>query len=58
MADKGGDRLSGNKGQEPGQDRPRPFINEKIVRAVTDMGFEETTPIQAKAIPVVMEGPC
>ena len=32
MADKGGDRLSGNKGQEPGQDRPRPFINEKIVR--------------------------
>ena len=31
-------------------------INEKIVRAVTDMGFEETTPIQAKAIPVVMEG--
>ncbi len=31
-------------------------ISEKIVRAVTEMGFEETTPIQARAIPVVMEG--
>ena len=31
-------------------------INEKIVRAVTEMGFEEATPIQARAIPVVMEG--
>ncbi len=31
-------------------------INEKIVRAVTEMGFEEATPIQAKAIPAVLEG--
>lgn len=31
-------------------------LNEKIVRAITDMGFEEGTPIQAKAIPVQMEG--
>ena len=31
-------------------------INEKIVRAVTEMGFEEATPIQARAIPIVMEG--
>ncbi len=31
-------------------------ISEKIVRAVTEMGFEEATPIQARAIPVVMEG--
>ena len=31
-------------------------INSKIIRAVTDMGFEEATPIQAKAIPVVLSG--
>ena len=31
-------------------------INEKIIRAVTEMGFEEATPIQSKAIPVVLEG--
>ncbi len=31
-------------------------INEKILRAVTEMGFEEATPIQAKAIPVLLEG--
>lgn len=31
-------------------------INEKIIKAVTDMGFEEATPIQAQAIPVVLEG--
>ena len=27
-----------------------------ILRAVKEMGFEEMTPIQAEAIPVVMEG--
>ena len=31
-------------------------LNEKILRAVGDMGFEETSPIQAKAIPLQMEG--
>ncbi|MCI9163866.1 MAG: DEAD/DEAH box helicase [Lachnospiraceae bacterium] len=31
-------------------------LNGKILKAVTDMGFEEATPIQAKAIPVQMEG--
>ena len=31
-------------------------INEKIIRAVTEIGFEEATPIQARAIPVVLEG--
>ncbi len=31
-------------------------INSKIIRAVTDMGFEEATPIQAKAISVVLSG--
>ena len=31
-------------------------LDEKILRAITDMGFEETTPIQAKAIPVQMKG--
>lgn len=31
-------------------------VSEDIVRAAQDMGFEETTPIQAKAIPVILEG--
>lgn len=31
-------------------------LDERILRAVTDMGFEEASPIQAKAIPVQMEG--
>ena len=31
-------------------------LDEKIMRAVTDMGFEEASPIQAKAIPVQLEG--
>ena len=31
-------------------------LDERILRAVADMGFEETSPIQAKAIPIQMEG--
>ncbi len=31
-------------------------LDGRILRAVMDMGFEETTPIQEKAIPVQMEG--
>ena len=31
-------------------------IDERILRAVEDMGFEEASPIQANAIPAVMEG--
>ena len=31
-------------------------LDEKILKAVKDMGFEEASPIQAKAIPVQMEG--
>ena len=31
-------------------------ISEEILRAVLDMGFEEATPIQSQAIPVVLEG--
>ena len=31
-------------------------LEDRILRAVMDMGFEETTPIQAKAIPLQMEG--
>ena len=31
-------------------------LQEPILRAVKEMGFEEMTPIQAEAIPVVMEG--
>ncbi len=31
-------------------------ISESIQKAVTDMGFEETSPIQEKAIPVALKG--
>lgn len=31
-------------------------ISEQILKAITEMGFEEATPIQAQAIPVVMDG--
>ncbi|WP_392486773.1 DEAD/DEAH box helicase [Haloimpatiens sp. FM7315] len=31
-------------------------LSEEINKAVSDMGFEETTPIQAKAIPCILEG--
>ena len=31
-------------------------ISNEILRAVLDMGFEEATPIQAQAIPMVLEG--
>lgn len=31
-------------------------VDERILRAVEDMGFEEASPIQAQAIPVIMEG--
>ena len=32
------------------------LLDKKIVTALTDMGFEEPSPIQAAAIPVVLEG--
>ncbi len=31
-------------------------LNSKILKGIQEMGFEEATPIQSKAIPVVMEG--
>ena len=31
-------------------------IDDRILRAVTDMGFEEASPIQAKAIPAMISG--
>ena len=31
-------------------------LDERIIRAVSDMGFENMTPIQAQAIPVFMQG--
>ncbi|MDY4742677.1 MAG: DEAD/DEAH box helicase, partial [Lachnospira sp.] len=31
-------------------------IDSRILRAVEDMGFEETSPIQTQAIPAVCEG--
>ena len=30
-------------------------LDDRILRAVTDMGFEEASPIQAQAIPVKSE---
>ena len=30
-------------------------LDERILRAVEDMGFEEASPIQASAIPVIMD---
>lgn len=31
-------------------------ISEKLLHGITDMGFEEASPIQAKSIPVILEG--
>ena len=31
-------------------------LSDEIYRAVEDMGFEEMTPIQAEAIPEILEG--
>lgn len=31
-------------------------VSEEIIKAAQDMGFEETTPIQAKAIPAILQG--
>ena len=31
-------------------------LDPKIMRAVTEMGFEQASPIQAKSIPIAMEG--
>ena len=30
----------------------------QVLRAIKEMGFEEATPIQSQAIPVVMSGVC
>ncbi|MDF2718079.1 MAG: box helicase, partial [Paenibacillus sp.] len=31
-------------------------LDSKVVRAITEMGFEESTPIQEKTIPLALEG--
>ena len=31
-------------------------LSKEIQKAIADMGFEEMTPIQAKAIPPIIEG--
>ena len=31
-------------------------LNEQLVQAITDLGFETPTPIQEKAIPVLLSG--
>lgn len=35
---------------------PQLVLSPQILRAVQDMGFEEATPIQAEAIPLILEG--
>ena len=32
------------------------LLDKKIVTALTDMGFEEPSPIQRETIPIVLEG--
>ncbi len=34
----------------------RPYLDERIQRAIKEMGFEKMTPIQVQAIPVLIEG--
>ncbi len=31
-------------------------LNENLVKAITDLGFETPTPIQTKAIPILLSG--
>lgn len=31
-------------------------LDPRIMKAVTEMGFEQASPIQAKSIPIAMEG--
>ena len=46
----------------PTEDTPQPerfselALDARILRAVSDMGYEKLTPIQAKAIPLLLDG--
>ena len=31
-------------------------LDERIIRAITEMGFEEASPITAPAVPITMQG--
>ena len=55
-------RLALNKGDRPFVPRKKNMsfkslgLSDEIVRAVTERGYTEPTPIQAQAIPVIMKG--
>ena len=50
------ERIGAGRGNEENLKFEELNVDEKILKAIGDMGFEEASPIQAKAIPVVLEG--
>lgn len=50
------ERICAGRGNEENLKFEELNVDEKILKAIGDMGFEEASPIQAKAIPVVLEG--
>lgn len=50
------ERICAGRGNEENLKFEELNVGEKILKAIGDMGFEEASPIQAKAIPVVLEG--
>lgn len=50
------ERICAGRGNEENLRFEELNVDEKILKAIGDMGFEEASPIQAKAIPVVLEG--
>lgn len=50
------ERICAGRGNEGNLKFEELNVDEKILKAIGDMGFEEASPIQAKAIPVVLEG--
>ncbi len=53
-------RVNETPSQEPSSPAPSRFdvlpLDAKLLKAVADQGYESMTPIQAKAIPIVLEG--
>lgn len=50
------ERICAGRGNEENLKFEELNVDEKILKAIGDMGFEEASPIQANAIPVVLEG--
>lgn len=50
------ERICAGRGNEENLKFEELNVDEKILKAIGDMGFEEASPIQAKAIPVVLGG--